>query len=82
MELASDGSFEFSNLPSGKYEIFPSVRGYCLQDNQRVLETTVDRDMDKFSVAVEPVVGDPSACQRHPDGKEGCSGAAPLKRER
>jgi len=52
--LASDGSFEFSSLASGKYEIFPSVRGYRLQDNQRVLETTVDRDVDNFTVPIEP----------------------------
>ena len=52
--LGSDGSFEFSSLASGKYEIFPSVRGYRLQGNKRVLETTVDSDVDGFTVVVEP----------------------------
>jgi len=33
--------------------IFPSVRGYRLQGNKRVLETTVDSDVDGLTVVVE-----------------------------
>ncbi len=57
--IGRDGSFEFTNLPTGPYEIFTSVRSYRLDPNklkkyQYALETTIDRDMDDFAIALEP----------------------------
>jgi hypothetical protein len=52
--IGHDGNFEFNGLPAGRYEIFPSVQGYRLQDNRDTLEITVDRDIDAFAIALEP----------------------------
>jgi hypothetical protein len=32
--IGPDGTFDFSSLPTGKYKIFPSVRGYRLQNKR------------------------------------------------
>src|ERR1700730_2717935 len=37
--IGHDGHFEFVSLPTGKYEIVTSVRGYRLQN----IEATIDR---------------------------------------
>lgn len=52
--IGHDGQFEFTSLFTGKYEIFTSVRGYHLQQNQRVIEATVDRDIDDFAITLDP----------------------------
>ena len=52
--LSSDGHFEFTSLPTGKYELFTSVRGYQLQQNRRTIDTTVDRDVDDFTITLDP----------------------------
>jgi hypothetical protein len=51
--IGRDGRFEFIGLPTAKYEIFTSVRGYQLQEGRRVLETTVDRDIDSFAITLD-----------------------------
>jgi hypothetical protein len=51
--IGRDGRFEFVNLPNGKYNIIPSVRGYSLPRNQFWIETTIDGDFDDLSVALE-----------------------------
>jgi hypothetical protein len=54
--IGRDGHFEFVGLPTGKYEIVPSVRGYRLQENRGTIETTIDRDIDNFAIALDPAV--------------------------
>jgi len=51
--IGSDGRFEFAGLHTGKYEVFTSVRGYRLPENKRVIETTIDWDVDNFAIALE-----------------------------
>lgn len=48
--LAPDGRFEFRNLPTGKYNVFPSVRGY----KRHMVEITIDKDVDGFYMVLEP----------------------------
>jgi hypothetical protein len=48
--IGHDGRFEFASLPTGKYEILCSVRGYRLQG----IEATIDRDIDDFAIALDP----------------------------
>ena len=52
--IGHDGHFEFVSLPTGKYEIFTSVRGYRLQKNRHTIEATIDRDVDDFAIALDP----------------------------
>ncbi len=52
--IGSDGTFKFRSLPTGKYQIFPSVRGYRLQNNQRAIELMVDNDIDDLAVVLQP----------------------------
>lgn len=57
--LGRDGSFEFTSLPTGPYEIFTSVRGYRLNPDQlkkyqHALETTIDRDVGDFAITLVP----------------------------
>jgi len=52
--IGQDGTFDFSGLPTGKYKIFPSVRGYRLQNKQRTIEMTIDKDVDTLAVVLEP----------------------------
>lgn len=54
--IGHDGTFEFSNVPTGKYEIFPSVRGYRMQHKRDTIEITIDRDIDAFAIALEPAL--------------------------
>lgn len=54
--IGRDGHFEFVGLPTGKYEIFTSVQGYRLQENRRTIETMIDRDIDDFTIALDPAV--------------------------
>ena len=53
--LASDGQFEFIGVPSGKYQIFASVRGYQAAEDSGLLE--VDRDIDNFVLALNRATG-------------------------
>ena len=48
--IGHDGHFEFASLPTSKYEIVASVRGYRLQS----IEATIDRDIDDFAIALDP----------------------------
>jgi hypothetical protein len=52
--IGHDGTFKFRSLPTGKYEIFPSVRGYRLQDKQRRIEITIDEDIDTLEIVLDP----------------------------
>jgi hypothetical protein len=49
--LASDGHFEFANLPPGKYTMWTSVKGYD-EDSQDI--TIIDRDLDGFASTINP----------------------------
>jgi Carboxypeptidase regulatory-like domain len=51
VQIASDGRFEFIGVPSGKYEIFASVRGYHEAEKDGG-EVDVDRDLDNFVLAM------------------------------
>ena len=52
--IGPDGTFDFRSLPMGKYEIFPSVRGYRLQNKQRTIEMIIDKDILTFALVLEP----------------------------
>jgi hypothetical protein len=52
--IGRDGRFEFAGVPAGKYEIFPSVRGYRLPENKNTIDTTVDRDRDDLAIVLDP----------------------------
>ncbi len=54
MLIGGEGRFEFAGVPAGKYEIFPSVRGYHLQENKNTIDTTVDRDRDDLAIVLDP----------------------------
>jgi hypothetical protein len=51
--IGRDGRFEFVSVPAGKYEIFPSVRGYSLQENKTTIDATVDRDRDDLVLMLD-----------------------------
>jgi hypothetical protein len=55
--IGRDGHFEFAGLPAGKYEIFPSVRGYHLQGDKGTIDTTVDRDRDDLVLMLDRSTG-------------------------
>ncbi len=56
--LPSDGRFDFPNLPTGEYALFPSVKGYHLSDKNPNLSWTIeghiDRDIDDFIILLDP----------------------------
>jgi hypothetical protein len=52
--IGRDGSFEFVNLPKGKYEVFASVQGYRLPGSQDTVEITISEDIDDFVIVLEP----------------------------
>lgn len=52
--IGRDGRFEFAGVPAGKIEVFPSVRGYHLQENKNTIDATVDRDRDDFAIVLDP----------------------------
>jgi hypothetical protein len=56
VQLAPDGRFEFIGVPSGKYRIIASVRGYqeAEKDSGAV---EVDRDVDNFVLALNRSAG-------------------------
>ena len=54
--LGPEGRFEFFNIPRGTYEVFPSVRGYSLQEGKFTVDTTVDRNRDDFALTLDPAV--------------------------
>lgn len=54
--LASDGNFEFTNLPVGKYNIHASVKGYREDPPQGPPPFLVDHDIDNFITTVFPKV--------------------------
>ena len=51
--IAPDGTFEFRSLPTGRYDIFPSVRGYGLRERQHAIELTVDKDLDNLEIVLD-----------------------------
>ena len=53
--IGPDGSFDFRSIPTGKYKIFPSVRGYRLHNKQSTIEMIIDKDIDTFTLVLEPV---------------------------
>jgi hypothetical protein len=53
--ISPDGSFDFRSIPTGKYKIFPSVRGYRLHNKQSTIEMIIDKDIDTFTLVLEPV---------------------------
>jgi hypothetical protein len=53
VSIAADGSFEFSNVPRGKYGIFPSVRGYDLPGGKYTMEAEVAGDIAGFRMALD-----------------------------
>jgi hypothetical protein len=56
VQLAPDGRFEFISVPSGKYQIFASVRGYqSAEKDGGAVE--VDSDIDNFVVALDRGAG-------------------------
>jgi hypothetical protein len=52
--IGRDGRFEFVGIPAGKYDVFPSVRGYRLQGNDDPIDMTVDRDRDDLAITLAP----------------------------
>lgn len=57
VSLASDGHFEFTNLPPGKYTINASVKGYHEKKTQYgPTPFSVDHDIDGFATTVYPNV--------------------------
>jgi hypothetical protein len=55
--LASDGHFEFTNLPPGKYTISASVKGYHEKTPQYgPTPFTIDHNIDGFTTTVYPNV--------------------------
>ncbi len=52
--IGPDGTFVFEGLPTGKYQIFPSVRGYRLHNKQPTIEMLIDKDIDTFALVLEP----------------------------
>jgi hypothetical protein len=51
--IGPDGSFEFKNVPTGKFDLSPSVKGYTLPENKFGTEAAVEKDIDDFSVSLE-----------------------------
>jgi hypothetical protein len=58
MSLPSSGKFEFANLPTGEYSLFPSVKGYHLSDKNPNLSWTIEgrvgSDLDNFIILLDP----------------------------
>jgi hypothetical protein len=52
--IGRDGWFQFLSVPTGKYEILPSVRGYKLPGDAFTIQTSVEKDIDDFAVALSP----------------------------
>jgi hypothetical protein len=52
--IGPDGTFDFRSLPTGKYKIFPSIRGYRLQGQLDTIEITIDKDMNTFEIILDP----------------------------
>jgi uncharacterized GH25 family protein len=48
--IGRDGSFEFTGLTTGQYNISTSVRGY----ERDPLLKTIDRDIDNFAIVLDP----------------------------
>ncbi len=56
--LASDGHFEFENLPAGDYYLSPSVKGYRVKGTTYMpfdLPVSVDHDIEAMIITVFPV---------------------------
>jgi hypothetical protein len=56
VQLAPDGRFEFIGVPSGKYQLFASVRGYQEADKNGGA-VDVDRNIDNFVLALNRGTG-------------------------
>jgi hypothetical protein len=52
--IGFDGSFEFTGLATGEYEIYTSVRGYEIPRGN--LPKTVSRDIDDLAIVLNPTV--------------------------
>jgi protocatechuate 3,4-dioxygenase beta subunit len=56
--LPPDGRFEFRNVPTSEYSLFPSVKGYHLSDKNPnlswVIEGRIDSDIDDFIILLDP----------------------------
>jgi hypothetical protein len=56
--LPADGRFEFVNVPTGEYSLFPSVKGYHLSDKNPNLSWTIEghvnHDLDNFIILLDP----------------------------
>lgn len=48
--IGRDGSFGFSGIPTGSYDINPSVRGYRPQDDDDLIAVTIDRDRGDLAI--------------------------------
>jgi hypothetical protein len=51
--LASDGAFEFRNVPAGDYTVFPSVRGYQLPNEKMTVDAKVEGDVSDFKLVLD-----------------------------
>lgn len=52
--IGRDGHFEFTGIPTGSYDINPSVRGYTQQDNDDLIAMTIDRDREDLTIKLSP----------------------------
>lgn len=50
--LHSDGRFECSGLPTGSYDVVPSVRGY--RPSEAIRNLPIDHDVDDLNIVLEP----------------------------
>ena len=52
--LDKDGHFEFVGVSLGEYSISPAVRGYSLPDKQYQLHTSIQRNVEDFTITLRP----------------------------
>ena|SRR5215472_12945605 len=53
VQIGADGIFEFRNVPRGRYDVFPSVRGYELPGNNGTITTEVAGDVPDLRMALD-----------------------------
>jgi hypothetical protein len=54
--LSKDGNFEFNGVPTGKYFVTPSVKGYELPKAPKGLEAVIDSDVLNLVIKLSPSV--------------------------